>query len=136
MRKAVIAGLLTSLLGIMISFIPFVSNVEENIDLDLLFKLRGPRQPPPEVVIVNIDKYSADRLNLPDDPDKLPRSFHASLIEKLTKLGASVIVFDIFFKEPSSAEDDNLFAKVINNTSNVVLFESIRKKTIPFASEK
>ncbi|HHT9129427.1 MAG TPA: CHASE2 domain-containing protein [Candidatus Brocadiaceae bacterium] len=136
MCKAVIIGLLTGLLGIAISFIPFVSRFEENTDLDLLFKLRGVRQPPPEVVIIDIDKHSTDALNLPDDPEKWPRSFHASLTEKLTKLGASLIVFDVFFNEPSSAEDDNLFAKVINNTSNVVLCESIRKKAIPFASEK
>ncbi|MCF6157405.1 MAG: CHASE2 domain-containing protein [wastewater metagenome] len=85
LRRTVILGLLIGLFGIIISFIPFVNRLEENMDLSLLFTLRGPRQSPLEVVIINMDKCSADKLNVPDNPEKWPRSFHASLVENLIK---------------------------------------------------
>jgi adenylate cyclase len=136
LRRAVTLGLLTGLSGIMISFIPFVSNLEEKIDLNVLFKLRGPHQMPSDVFIVSIDKRSAAKLNLPDDPEKWPRSLHASLIENLVKLGAIVIAFDIFFNEPTTTEDDDLFAKAINKASNVILCESLKKETVPLLDKR
>lgn len=136
LKKMIILGLFTGLSGIVISFIPFVSSLEENIDLGLLFKLRGPRQPPPNIVVINIDKLSADKLNLSNHPEKWPRSFHATLTENLITLGARVIVFDIFFNEPTSVKDDNLFAKAIKNASNVVLFGSLRKEKVILTDEK
>lgn len=132
-RRTGILGLFTGILGIIISFIPFTSSLEENIDLSLLFRLRGPRQTPQEVVIVNMDKYSVEKLNLPDNPEKWPRSFHALVVDNLVKLGATVIAFDIFFGEPTSANNDNAFAKAIDNASNVVLCESLKKETIPLS---
>lgn len=131
LNRTIILGLLIGLSGVVISFIPLVSSLEENIDLGLLFKLRGTRQPPPNIIIVNIDKHSADKLNLSNHPEKWPRSFHATLIENLITLGARVIAFDIFFNEPTSAKDDDVFAKAIKNASNVVLYESLRKEKVP-----
>jgi adenylate cyclase len=86
-----------------------------------LFKLRGERQAPSDVVVVSIDKESSENLNLPDNPDKWPRSIHARLIENLVKEGAQVIAFDVHFLESRSAADDNLFAKAISSAQNVVL---------------
>jgi adenylate cyclase len=126
-----IFGFLTGLLGLLIILTPFGLNLEENLGLDLLFKLRGVRQAPPEVIVVSIDKLSSDKLNLPNDPVKWPRSLHAQLIENLTNEGASVIAFDLFFNEARSAEDDNLFANVMNKTGNVVLSEYL-VKNVPF----
>lgn len=135
-RRVVIIGLFIGLLGIISSFIPFVNSLEENTDLGLLFKLRGPRQTPQEVVIINMDKSSAEKLNLPDNPEKWPRSFHALLVKNLVTLGATVIAFDIFFEEPTSSENDTAFAKAIGNASNVVLCESLKKETIPLYDDK
>ncbi len=135
-RRTVIIGLFIGLLGIINSFIPLVSGLEENIDLSLLFKLRGPRQTPQEVVIINMDKSSVEKLNLPDNPEKWPRSFHALLVKNLVKLGATVIAFDIFFEEPASSENDAAFAKAIDSASNVVLCESLKKETIPLYDDK
>jgi len=129
--KAVIVGLLTAVLGFAVSYLPFGSDLEENIGLNFLFKLRGQRPAPPEVVVIAIDKESSDRLKLPLDPQKWPRSTHARLIQKLVDEGASVIAFDLFFDEGRSAEDDRVFAKAIGEAHNVVLLGYFKKEAIP-----
>jgi adenylate cyclase len=96
--KAITLGLLTSLLGIAVSFTHYGLDLEENFGLASLFKLRGERQAPPAVVVISLDKESADRLNLPQDVRRWPRSHHAHLIQKLIDESASVIVFDLNFK--------------------------------------
>lgn len=105
-------------------------NLEENIGLDLLYKLRGVKQAPSNVIIVSVDKVSADNLNLHEDPRKWPRILHARLVKILAEAGAAVIVFDILFNEVRSAEHDRLFADAIKKARNVVLCECIKKETI------
>jgi len=129
--KAVIVGLLTAVLGLAVGYLPFGNDLEENIGLDVLFNLRGQRQAPPEVVVIAIDKESADHLKLPRDPQKWPRSTHARLIEKLAHAGASVIAFDLYFDEGPSAEDDQVFAEAIGEASNVLLLGYFKKEAIP-----
>ena len=100
--RAIILGILTGMLGLVLSLLPFGLDYEEDVGLDLLFKLRGEKRPPSDVVVVSIDKESCETLNLPDNPDKWPRSVHARLIENLAKEGAKVIAFDVHFIEPRS----------------------------------
>jgi adenylate cyclase len=83
LSKALIVGLLIGILGMAATLVPCGLYLEENIGLDLLFKLRGVREAPSKVVVVAMDKVSADNLNLPIRPDKWPRSLHARLIESL-----------------------------------------------------
>jgi len=115
--KATILGLVVGFLGLLISPFQFAMNLEEDTGLGLLFKLRGPRKPPADVVVVSIDKQSSDKLDLNNNPDKWPRSLHARLTENLTKEGASVVAFDVHFIEPKNAEDDALFAESCLNGS-------------------
>ena len=63
--RGAILGLFTVISGLVIHFVIFQFVLKENFDVALLFKLRGPRQPPHDVVVVSMDKYSADKLNLP-----------------------------------------------------------------------
>jgi len=135
LSKAVTVGLVTGIVGLVASLVPIALDVEENIGLDLLFKLRGAREAPSDVIIVTMDKVSADNLNLQAEPDKWPRSLHARLIENLVKEGATVIGFDIIFDEARSVEDDNLFAEAIRNAGNVVLCECLKKETVPLTDE-
>ena len=132
--KAIILGLLVGIVGLLISPFRFVLNIEENAGLGLLFKLRGTRQASSDVVVVSIDKESSENLNLPNNPDKWPRSLHARLIDTLVKEGAAVITFDVHFIEPRSAEDDNLFAESIKKADNVVLAEPLIAKEVPLSS--
>lgn len=128
--KAAILGLLVGIVGLAASFSHFSRDIEENSGLDLLFKLRGRSQAPPDVVVISIDQESSERLNLPNNPDKWPRSLHARLVEKLAKEGAKVITFDVHFIEPRSPKDDNLFAAAIRKAGNVVLAEPLMAKEV------
>jgi adenylate cyclase len=133
--KAVILGSLTGAVGVVGSLVPLGLDLEENVGLDLLFDLRGIRQPPPDVMIVTLDQKSAENLNLPKEPRKWPRSLHARLVENLNKRGASVIAFDLNFEEAKSNEEDNLFAEALHRARNVVLCEYLKREKAPLSSK-
>ncbi|MBW2142405.1 MAG: CHASE2 domain-containing protein, partial [Deltaproteobacteria bacterium] len=63
---------------------------------DFRFKLRGPIEPGPEVVLAVVDEKSLDRIGR----WPWPRSKIADLIRVLDEDGAKVIGFDIVFGEP------------------------------------
>lgn len=128
--KAIILGLAIGLLGLLLSPFRFALNLEENTGLGLLFKLRGVRQPPDEVVVVSIEKESSDNLNLPNNPDKWPRSLHARLVDNLIRDGAAVITFDVHFIEPRVPEDDQLFAESLRKAGNVIIGEPLIAKQV------
>ena len=133
LSKAIFLGFLIGIVGLLLSPFRFALDIEENAGLGLLFKLRGVRPAPSEVVVVSIDKESSENLNLPNNPDKWPRSLHAHLTENLVREGAEVIAFDVHFIEPRSTEDDNLFAEAIRKARNVVLAEPLIAKEVPFS---
>jgi adenylate cyclase len=128
--RGIFFGLLIGIIGLVVSLLPFWLEFDEKVGLDLLFKLRGERQAPSDAVVVSIDRESSENLNLPDNPDKWPRSLHARLIENLVREGAKVIAFDVHFIEPRSPEGDNLFAEAIRKAQNVVLCEPLKAKEI------
>lgn len=129
--KAAVLGFVTGAVGLLVSVFPFAVDLEENFGLEMLFHLRGVRQPPSDVVIVGIDKPSADRLGLPNDPRKWPRSLHARLTEILAREGAAVIGFDVIFEEPRSDGEDKAFANAIREARKVVLCERIKTEKVP-----
>lgn len=119
--------------GLLLSFLPFWLDLEEQVGLGVLFSLRGSRPAPDDVVVVSIDQASADALGeLPLDPVKWPRSLHAQLTETLTHAGAKVIAFDVFFAEPRVAADDAQFADAMRRARNVVLAKYLVRETVPF----
>ncbi len=129
--KAIVLGLLTGLLGVVIGHISLGYQLEESIGLDLLFRLRGVREAPPDVILVNMDHESANVLNLPATPRKWPRSLHARLINHLVEKEAAVIAFDLIFNEAHEAAEDGAFARAVRDASNVVLCALIRKEHVP-----
>ncbi len=135
LSKAVILGLFTGILGVVGGLLPAGRSLEENIGLDLLFKLRGEKQAPSDAIIVSIDKESCETLSLPDNPDKWPRSIHARLVENLVKEGAKVIAFDVHFIEPRLDGDDQLFSNAIREARNCVLCEPLKAKEIPSSDQ-
>ncbi|HWO41112.1 MAG TPA: adenylate/guanylate cyclase domain-containing protein [Candidatus Eisenbacteria bacterium] len=128
--KALPFGLLVACVGIVLSFVQLCHELEEDIGLGLLFKLRGPRSAPSEAVVISIDKESADRLNIPENPDKWPRSLHARLVEILSRSGAAVVTFDVHFLEPRVAEDDKFFARAISQAGNVILSDPMTAREV------
>ena len=79
--KGALLGVGAGIVGCIASLTPFGLSIEENLGLEILFHLRGHRTPPPEVVVVSIDKESSDRFDLPNTERKFPRSLHADLTE-------------------------------------------------------
>lgn len=134
--KAIILGVLVGLTGLVLSYVHFFHDLEEDTGLGLLFKFRGVRQPPGDAVVVSIDKESADQLNIPENPDKWPRSLHARLVQILTRAGAKVVTFDVHFIESRSASDDNLFAEANKRAGNVVLGEALSAREVPVSSDE
>jgi adenylate cyclase len=128
--KSLIMGCLAGIVGTIVSILPLGPDLEKNVGLGLLFKLRGEKRAPPEAVVVSIDKESSDHLNVSDNPDKWPRSLHARLIDNLIREGANVIAFDVHFIEPRSPEDDSLFAKAVAAARNIILCEPMKTREI------
>jgi adenylate cyclase len=129
--RGVTLGFLTGFLGLVVCLTPFGLDLEESVGLEILFTLRGARQAPDDVMIVSIDDASADQLNLSHDPARWPRAHHARVVDNLADAGAAVIVFDIIFHEARSPEHDSLFAEAIRKAQNVVLFEYLKRETVP-----
>ncbi len=121
-------GLVLTVAGLLIYALPGGFALEENVALDFLFKLRGYRAPPAQVMLVSIDKTSAQQLGLSNDPQTWPREYHARLIERLAEAGAAVIVFDIFFQQPRSVEQDARLADAMRRAGNVVVFSRLERE--------
>jgi adenylate cyclase len=130
LTKPLILGSAIALTGVFLSLIPFGAELEKNEGLDILFRLRGQKTPPSVAVVVSIDKESAEFLNISENPDKWPRSLHASLTENLAREGAAVIVFDVHFIEARGVEDDRRLAKAISRYGPVVLCEPCQAKEL------
>jgi len=126
LRSAILAGSVISLSGLFLSLLPFGLSIDQSIGLRLLFKLRGTREVPSDVIIVSIDKDTSEKLNIPADPEKWSRSLHAELTENLAQKGAAVIAFDIIFDDAHSEEEDRQFAEAIEKAENVILSEKLK----------
>ena len=120
-------GLAIGVLGLAIAATPFGAAWQERLDLAWLFRLRGPVSPPPNVVIVGIDKQSADALDLPTRPGEWPRALHARLIDALTARGARLIAFDISFASRRDEEGDRRLAEAIARSGRVLLLEQLER---------
>jgi len=121
---AIGAGVLVGTLCTAVTLVPWFGELEQEIGLPWLFRLRGPVIPPEDVVIVAMNRRSASNIYLPRDPDRFhhcrdvligsapashinlpelparwPRCLHANLVQRLTEAGARVVVFDVLFRQ-------------------------------------
>jgi len=126
--KGALVGLAVGIAGVLASLTPVGLGVAEDLGLTVLFHLRGHRSPPPEVLVVSIDKESSDALDLAPNARKWPRSLHAALTEKLARGGAAVIAFDLFLDDPEDPRGDRAFAESIRRAGNVVLCERLQSE--------
>src|SRR5437867_1584658 len=84
LRAALLLGLAAGVLGVLLSHWPPAETLEMT-GLDILFKLRGPRDPPAGIAVVAIDQRSSEELKdfgTRESPT-WPRSLHAELIRTL-----------------------------------------------------
>ena len=126
-------GALSAVAGLSFLALPLGVSVEEWAGLGLLFKLRGPRTPPPEVVVVAIDRPAAEALGLPLNAARWPRAHHADLIDALHQSGAAVIVFDVVFDEPGAPLEDRQLADSIRRAGSVVLAQQLVRESVAAA---
>jgi len=74
-----------------------------------------------EIVLVYLDEESAKRLHQPID-DKWNRNLHVPLLERLTKDGARLIVYDLVFDTPSAdPASDAAFAAALEGFGKAIL---------------
>lgn len=122
-------GIVIGLGAALLSLMPYASLLEEKIGLGLLFTLRGERQPPTEVVIVGIDRESANLLAVSAPAEQWPRRLHAELIRRLHEAGAELVGFNVFFSG-SQPEDDAELAAAMRESGAVVLADYLRLKPL------
>lgn len=130
LSKGLMLGLLIGLFGILLAVSPAGRWLEEDIGLPWLFKLRGQRATPSEVVVVSMDSRSSQQLGLPNKPRKWPRSLHGKLVNNLAANGATTIAFDVIFDEERDKTDNLLFASAIRRAQNVILYQYLKKQPI------
>ena len=118
-------GALAALAGVLFAVMPIGSILEESIGLSLLFRLRGSRPPPPDVLVVAIDRPAAEALGLPPNPNRWPRTQHAELVDALQRGGAAVIVFDVVFDDAGAPIDDRTLADSMRRAGRVVLAQQL-----------
>lgn len=127
---ALLLGFFVCAAGLCLFFSPPGRMLEENLGLYLLFTLRGIRHPPEEVVIINLVDQSSAQADLPENVSTWPRSIYTGIVESLTRHGASVIVFDVFFSEPGNQTEDLTFAEAIRKAGNVILTGGLQQETL------
>lgn len=122
-------GLLMTALVVAFYLLPTWDPVEETFkstadlertSIDARFAIRGDRPPPDDLVIVGIDDVTFQDLQR---RWPFPRAYHARVIERLTRDGAKVIIYDVQFTEPSELgpEDDNALILACRAARNCVL---------------
>ncbi|QGX38372.1 adenylate/guanylate cyclase domain-containing protein [Permianibacter aggregans] len=81
------------------------------------------REPPSDIVLIDIDTYSIEAMAPEVGAWPWPRATHAYLLEWLNEQGAKAIVFDIWFSEASLylKEMDSYFAEVLANHDNIYM---------------
>jgi adenylate cyclase len=80
----------------------------ERASLDARFRVRGPREPDPRIVIVGVDDKTRT-----EDPDVLQtRRGWARLIDALARYQPKVVALDLFFSSPEIILEPELAARV------------------------
>ena len=86
---------------------------------DGLFLFRTATQPK-EIAIIYMDDDSFKDLGQTSSPN-WDRNLHASLLDRLSADGCKLVVFDIVFSEPGTAQANSNFVRAIKNNGKVVL---------------
>jgi len=114
----VAAPLLIALAGAMIPGGGAIERLED-LTIDMRFRLRGPRQPPQNIVVVEIDERSRQGLKQGNRRFDL-RANLAPAVEHLADAGALVVGLDVWLTDLTSPDVDNRLAEAVGK-SNVVL---------------
>src|SRR5207253_55673 len=78
-RRLLALGAVLGVAGLVASWIPLTSTLEEGLGLGLLFAVRGPLPPPTEVAIVGVSRDAARAIGETTELDTWSRELHARL---------------------------------------------------------
>jgi len=96
--------------------------------LDLWFNIRGPINPPNDVVVVAIDEDSYGVLGYPLN-QAWPRAVHATLLKRLAAAGAKRVAFDIGFFDPwPIAEVDDELLRAMRLVPTIIGSDVVKGK--------
>lgn len=90
----------------------------ESDSIDARYRLRGEQGSTRSVAVVHVDDVTFDEL---DEQWPFRRSLHARVIDRLRRAGASTIVYDTQFTEPTEPEEDSALIEAVARAGNVVL---------------
>ena len=113
LRSRQTAYLAVGLLSAALALVAYASEAFEGIELDIVdarFAVRGIERAPREIVVVEVDDVTLDEL---DARWPFPRSYHADLIDRLRRAGATTIAYDIQFTEPTTPRQDNTLIEAV-----------------------
>jgi adenylate cyclase len=122
LRVALFLAVGTAMTGL--GLLAYGTNVFRDLDLqsvDARFTIRGEQGAPSDIVLVKVDDKTFSDLQKRQEEF---RPLHASLIDRLKKDGAKVIVYDFQFTEPSARgheADDNKLITAVADAGNLVL---------------
>lgn len=89
--------------------------------LDWQFRIRGERDPNPDIVLITIDEDTFRQLKL---KYPFPPLVYGNVITRLNKAGALVVAFDLLYSEPTRECDpphqDEALALILEGSGNVV----------------
>jgi adenylate cyclase len=122
LKRSAILAFIALLVG---DGIDFLTHFEMSIGLDTLFKIRGARQPPAEVVVIAMDEKTEERFAIGQNLGLL-RGLHAHLIRELNIQGAALVIFDLQFTA-SHPDQDPAFATAMQQAGNVLLTDCVQK---------
>jgi adenylate cyclase len=110
-------GAIAAAIGIGAYATHVLGNVERE-SIDTRFSIRGSQPAPKDLVVVQVDAATFDRLG---EQWPFPRSLHGKVIRRLTDAGARVIAYDVEFTEESTPAEDNALIRAVDDARNVVL---------------
>ncbi len=130
--------LLVGILGVVLCQTDGFVALEEDWGLASLFQVRGSLKAPEQVVIITVDKVSAEILQFDEDPEKWPRTHYAQLVDKLNQYHPALIAFNIHFSEQHVTGDDDTLALALAAHKNILLSSYIKQfsvRTAPVLNE-
>ena len=128
-----LVGIATAGIGLALAFAQPGVSIEERLGLTWLFSARGPVETSDDVMVISLDRRSAELLGLPEKIRDWPRELYATLIERLSRDGAATISFDLIFEREREREPegDAALADAITRAGRVVLFEGLELQRQP-----
>jgi len=129
-RVVIVTGICIGLLGAAVTLSPPGRWIERTIAHDWIFSARGPRPSPKNVVVVSMDERHADLPVVTRGDRRWSRHLFATLIQRLTAAGASLLVLDVVLEGETEPAADRALEKALVQSDRVVLFLRLTRTAV------